>query len=1215
MRRLGTPTSAPSRRLLREPGDHPALDRVFGLLQQEYPRAHVDRAVAELLRPRRHAPLEPHRTLLRLSSNELGRPQIVTTNFDLLFERAAGTLPVHVGPSLPDIATLRALDGLVYLHGRLTTSAAPPGHHLVLGSADFGRAYLSDGWATRFIRELTATYTIVLVGYSASDPPVRYLLEGLHAGNPTPIAKLYAFDHGGDTEVALRWRGLGVRPLPYNKLDSAHAGLWSTLHAWATRATDLSAWNRSAIALAQRGPRGLEPFERGQVASLVASPEGAAEFAGAIPPPPAEWICVFDARTRSAIGSTDVADRDGAIQQYGLDSDHPRGTEAHNNRPPSHSNDASDHLALFKCDERCDQHTRLAGMSPAASELLPRRLLHIAQWFSRVAGEPAAIWWMAGYPTLHSAVATRIDRALQSEGQPLGALGHSAWSLFLQRLRGRARSSHEWYEFEPRLRRDGWNRTTLEALAELTQPYLSFRRPFRKRHLPRDLNGSETPSLSDLVEFSVEFPRAEVALAEVPLESLGLLLELLRRNLALGSALLAAIGTRFWQTTTFHPTEDAGDHYPSDASRFLHLVREVMDRLTDSDPMLVREDMRRWPLHDPYFFDKLRSYCWMHPSLATGNDAALGLLGLSEDGFWNDTHRREILHTLRRRWVDFSSDHRKALEERVLEGESIWEGEDVEKHALRRKRSALSFLGWLQHHGCALTTETLRQLSAYQRSLGTWEVSAALDADRALDSRVGHVATDTDPSTLLDVPIGEVLERASSREQEDSAPFRTRAPFAGLSSSNPRRALLVLSREARRGGVPVEYWGSLLENWPQETRSRLIVACCRRLLLLPEEALLQLRHSWSRWFRDHARDLAAISVDLVVQALKHFTNVLSRHGQEATRSALGTRIVAGGDPLSRRTIDHAINSPSGHLAEGTIGALASLAVGAGDGIPEGLRVCMRALLALPGEGADHARCVLSSRLEWLHVIDPEWTSSELLPLFDPRRDSAEPAWNGLLHSGQVPSPALFRLLRGAFLRTFVAARTWRWDTSGAHNKLVEYLLVACYWRGRDRTYTTLGEARNALRQVDDEARTHAISFLGTAFKENDWWRAFGRRFMQRAWPREVEYQSAAVSAELARLAERAGEQFSDVVQVVGPLLVPLESTEMVMFGILEEPGQPSLPTRFPDATIDLVDRLVPSDPQHVPYRLREILEATVRSQPGLRTDARWRRLSALTTLQ
>jgi hypothetical protein len=45
------------------------------------------------------------------------------------------------------------------------------GGKLVLSSAEFGGAYLAEGWATDFIRAVIRRYFIVFVGYAADDPP------------------------------------------------------------------------------------------------------------------------------------------------------------------------------------------------------------------------------------------------------------------------------------------------------------------------------------------------------------------------------------------------------------------------------------------------------------------------------------------------------------------------------------------------------------------------------------------------------------------------------------------------------------------------------------------------------------------------------------------------------------------------------------------------------------------------------------------------------------------------------------------------------------------------------------------------------------------------------------------------------------------------------------------------------------------------------------
>ena len=67
----------------------PSLDRIFQMLYREYGPEQVVKIVWRKL----SRPLEAHRhhgVIARLSANADGHPQIVTTNFDRLFETAVG---------------------------------------------------------------------------------------------------------------------------------------------------------------------------------------------------------------------------------------------------------------------------------------------------------------------------------------------------------------------------------------------------------------------------------------------------------------------------------------------------------------------------------------------------------------------------------------------------------------------------------------------------------------------------------------------------------------------------------------------------------------------------------------------------------------------------------------------------------------------------------------------------------------------------------------------------------------------------------------------------------------------------------------------------------------------------------------------------------------------------------------------------------------------
>jgi len=226
-----------------------SLDQIFNLLQQEYGRDEIGRLVSECL-----VTTEPdnirtteHDLICRISADQHGIPQIVTTNFDHLFEHAlaGNSFRTFVPPTFPDLRHGVSLTGITYLHGRIS-DVDSGAHDFVLSSSDFGRAYLAQGWATSFIRQLLMKYTVVLLGYQAEDPPVKYLLQGLNSSSDHAQGRLFAFDSGRADEIEARWKDKGVTPIAYG---DSHQALWDTLDAWATRADDPTAWRTSAIEL------------------------------------------------------------------------------------------------------------------------------------------------------------------------------------------------------------------------------------------------------------------------------------------------------------------------------------------------------------------------------------------------------------------------------------------------------------------------------------------------------------------------------------------------------------------------------------------------------------------------------------------------------------------------------------------------------------------------------------------------------------------------------------------------------------------------------------------------------------------------------------------------------------------------------------------------------------------------------------------------------
>ena len=297
-------------------GSEISLDQMFGKLERDFNKEVIEATVCQILKPKRTAcHLSAHRILLDLAKSNDGTTKIVTTNFDKLFSACDKSLQLFTPASLPDVGTPREFDGIVHLHGLVNKRYdSPEAGGFVLSSSSFGKAYLSEGWATGFFRNLIEHFTVIFIGYGANDPPVSYLLEAL-AGTSIPFRKhtMYAFQEGDEETAARNWDHKGVQAIPYSNPTGDYSTLWDTLELWAQRSRSRPAWIASTLALAQRPPEVLKDFEKEQVIHLTSFTDGLEAFAASEPPPPAQWLDELTSADFFHINSADVINEDDAL--------------------------------------------------------------------------------------------------------------------------------------------------------------------------------------------------------------------------------------------------------------------------------------------------------------------------------------------------------------------------------------------------------------------------------------------------------------------------------------------------------------------------------------------------------------------------------------------------------------------------------------------------------------------------------------------------------------------------------------------------------------------------------------------------------------------------------------------------------------------------------------------------------------------------------------
>ncbi len=177
---------------------------------------------------------ETHKAIMRIA-HATKTPRIVTTNYDVLLEKAASSLSMDIdriyrGPALP---LGSSFDGIVHLHGDIHSRP----DEIILDDRDYAQAYLLESWASRFLVEKFRHYSVLFVGYGISDPIMRYLTLGGISQDHPHFALSAASDKNKEEHESWDERGITTILFPLSS-DASYEELPKALNSFADQLCD-----------------------------------------------------------------------------------------------------------------------------------------------------------------------------------------------------------------------------------------------------------------------------------------------------------------------------------------------------------------------------------------------------------------------------------------------------------------------------------------------------------------------------------------------------------------------------------------------------------------------------------------------------------------------------------------------------------------------------------------------------------------------------------------------------------------------------------------------------------------------------------------------------------------------------------------------------------------------------------------------------------------
>jgi len=1148
--------------------------------------------------------LATHFALLELGQSSDGL-RLVTTNFDTLFELAARRYSVAGLTVYPDPPARIRWNGLVYLHGRMPD--APSGddlERLILSDGDFGQAYLTQGWAARFVATLFRDFTLCFVGYSIDDPVLRYMTAA-HSldSHGKEMFALAPFSNGCANEAARAWQVKNVTPILYDAVAS-HRNLHRTLYLWSSIYRSGVRGKERLISRYGRKNPGTASEQDAFVSRLLwaLSDRGglpAKRFAELDPVPSLDWLEPLSQNVyrHADLGRFGVPGRSPVDEALAF---------SLTCRPTPYR--------LTPWMAMADGGNRVSGWDEV--------MRHLACWLTRHLDDPKLLLWLVKRGgQLHDQLIWLIERRLEELGKlerdgdaaelarirknapnaiPRPAM-RTLWRLLLNgRVKSRARN-RDLYRWREHFERDGLSASMRLALREALTPYVLVREPFRWAEEVE--GGDATEHIKDIVEWDIELasdhvhssfrdmPKDERWAAALP-DLLNDFSSLLRDALDLMRE-LGGVDSRSDHTYLSQPSisehpQNKGFH---DWTALIELTRDAWLATAAQFPEQARIAAEAWA-HAPYpVFRRLACFAAAQGDIVPARMALDFLLTDERWWLWSVETQRETMRLLVALAPRLDETMLAELEQAILSGPPrTMFRHDIEDDDWTRlvDRNVWLRLAKMAQAGAALGENGNARLAALAAQYPEQQL-ATDERDEFPCWMEGGWVGDRDPwkpftpvprtrRGVLDYLLAHPVLGAS--EQDD---WRQRC------SESYQATAYALCKLAQQGNWPVDRWRDGLQAWSEENlHDRSWRHMAPVLVLAPNDHLQSLTHGISWWLRSIAKTFQGHEA--------HFLTLAGRILQLDFGLEDGTD-----DPVFR-----AINHPVGHVTQALLDWWYRQALEDGQELPKAIKPVFSDLCDTGVAKFKHGRLLLAAHVITLFRVDGSWAQQYLLPLFNWRRSETEAraAWEGFLWSPRLYRP-LMEVLKSAFLET-----ANHYAQLGEHSRHYASLLTFAALDPGD-TFT-IPELASAVRALPSEGLREAAEALtkaleGAGDRREDYWKNRIQPFWERIWPKSNDRASDTNAGYLARLCIAAGDEFPSAIARVGNWLRTVKHPDYVIRRLHES----DLCARFPENALQLLDAILANQPSWLPPDLRQCLNAIAQAAPNLRQDRRFIRVDEL----
>ena len=1083
----------------------------------------------KLLKIKRNTNLDTHLALLKLAiQNENNFIRLVTTNYDRLFEKAHNKLKIKhkyfSAPALP-IPKKSKWDGIVYLHGLLPKEEnATELNNLVITSGDFGLAYLKERWASRFVSELFRNFSVCFIGYSLSDPVMRYMTDAISADRmlgeklPTIWAFVSYNDISEKQKESHRWKNKGIEPILYSN-ENGHSILHETIQTWANIYSDgVNGKEMLVTKFANFNPIAStqEDDYVSRVLWALADPscKPAKRFANLDPKPCLDWLLGPFSQSIK-LEKEDITEIEFSTKIQ-----------------------VSQHISPFVLSSK----DALPSYHP---------IYHIVQWTLNYVNDERLLVWVLEQGSIlrtyyKAQILQRLEQLSNSDeaDKPSEHLNR-LWKLFtVEALILKDDYSCDFYSWIDRFKSNGC-KVTYDLQLELRKvlsPKISVNNSLFSKSIYTELRLA-----SDYVRDAVsEFNWAG---------SLHLFIHDFQHLLR--DAIVLSKFTNCYSPLDLPSIEpNAQNNFSPNYTALIELLRDSWLELLKEKPSKAKSIALDWLSDDDLLFKRLGLFAASIKNAVSSKDWIDILLANNAQNLWDIHLEREVLRLLVNQGSDIKKTQLKRLEKALLKGPS----------SLEHSKESLDHIKWLyiskfQSSGVQLSKEAEEFLNKMKRNHPTWKLATDQSDEFPIwCSGITTVDLKT-PISAMPNTKHEILMWLSNQyltlEKDEDLKRELRAlnQWRQICAKHLMKSAIVTYKVLPHISNKREkyIWKSLFEVASDNGRiKRTWKLFSGEVANLDDDTLEKLSNEISWWMYEASKQ----------------TNCYPNNFFKISKKLLNLHPVDTSEDEINQTIK-AINHPFGRITLSVLNLLFSDHPRDGEGLKDEFKNCFSLLCSLDKSQYLSARIILGSHLVSLFRIDPQWTETKLLPLFNWEMEEARYMWLGFLRSPRLYLP-LIEKLKPDILEA-------REHYSTMENQIENFSAFITYIALEKIAIFSDKEFRQLFSALpfDGLKRTAIVlcqRLESAGDKKNNFWRNRIKPFIEKIWPNQIDRSNSRLSHFLINLIIESGENFSDAVQIISCHLSPLDNGCFILKKLIDA----NCCKNYPQATLQLLDKVHPT---------------------------------------